>query len=854
MSFKFIKIEKKIISKESSDFEENDDSDNENIEDENINQINNYQINNNLSSKILSQNITKNPEINLNKEKAQEKEQENNKNTETQFYELTTNGLVEKIKTDYDSIYINQQKEINNFVEKLAKENSELKLKISELNQEIIKLQIKNEFYIDNNNINKNNEINIINRDNEINKEKIENEKKRIKEEYNYIMQNMSSNIISKNIKYLYDTLMNSLENIFQIQKINFLLQEENDKLKAENTQIKLNFLEQKNKIMQSLINIKSETNAELNLLKKNQIFEKNNEIINWDNNVYLYYIEKIKNLTYEKNKLLTSNYDFFIKINDLSQIIEEKNITINSQLQKISSDDLKILNLEQQLNTLKIKNKEIISQLNLAQEKMDESSFEKNPNNFLEEKIFLNKYNILKKQYENKITQLNKVLECITQKNLNLNQKNEDVQQEIEKLLNDNSLKENLINTITNEKNKLIKELNEIKINLKLKEEQLITNETQYENKIKTVKENLYNENTNKANNIDIDKVKSLINTIYEKIPNDICNNKNINSNINLFLKKNINEIAKLNEINKAINVLNKNQEINLIIKSENEQLKNHIKEIINLTLDKTNIIYLEKLIQDSPNISFEQLFLKIINYIKIHKICYSLQKIKTVLNYSEKYISRLSEKNTNININNIQEEINKINEEMNEIKNGIKNISLDLEKKVKNFLAKDEIKVEVNNIQKKYEKIITDIFEYFLQYKNITNNKEILTLQIPIKSYNAMIENNMNNLTLITQSIDSWNNFINNESNEINDIFFQELINMTNITNNLDSDNLSDLFIQENNDENENDSGGDERNVIINENENENFSEGKDNEENENENESQSQSQSQYTLENKE
>ena len=440
MSFKFIKIEKKIISKESSDFEENDDSDNENIEDENINQINNYQINNNLSSKILSQNITKNPEINLNKEKAQEKEQENNKNTETQFYELTTNGLVEKIKTDYDSIYINQQKEINNFVEKLAKENSELKLKISELNQEIIKLQIKNEFYIDNNNINKNNEINIINRDNEINKEKIENEKKRIKEEYNYIMQNMSSNIISKNIKYLYDTLMNSLENIFQIQKINFLLQEENDKLKAENTQIKLNFLEQKNKIMQSLINIKSETNAELNFLKKNQIFEKNNEIINWDNNVYLYYIEKIKNLTYEKNKLLTSNYDFFIKINDLSQIIEEKNITINSQFQKISSDDLKILNLEQQLNTLKIKNKEIISQLNLAQEKMDESSFEKNPNNFLEEKIFLNKYNILKKQYENKITQLNKELECITQKNLNLNQKNEDVQQEIEKLLNDNS------------------------------------------------------------------------------------------------------------------------------------------------------------------------------------------------------------------------------------------------------------------------------------------------------------------------------------------------------------------------------------------------------------------------------
>ena len=136
MSFKFIKIEKKVISKESSDFEENE-SDNENlVEEEKINQIqmNNYQINNNLSSKkITSQNNVQN----LNKEKSQEKEQETNKNITTQLYELTTNGLVDKIKNDYDSLYINQQNDINKFVEKLAKENSELKLEISELNQEI---------------------------------------------------------------------------------------------------------------------------------------------------------------------------------------------------------------------------------------------------------------------------------------------------------------------------------------------------------------------------------------------------------------------------------------------------------------------------------------------------------------------------------------------------------------------------------------------------------------------------------------------------------------------------------------------------------------------------------------------
>ena len=845
MSFKFIKIEKKVISKESSDFEENE-SDNENlVEDEKINQIqmNNYQINNNLSSKkITSQNNVQN----LNKEKAQEKEQETNKNIETQLYELTTNGLVDKIKNDYDSLYINQQNDINKFVEKLAKENSELKLEISELNQKIIQLQIKNELnsndYIYNNN-NEFIENNLINKNIEINTEKIGIEKNRIKDEYNYIIQNITSNIISKNIKSLYDTLIRYIDEILKIQKINILLQEENNKLKKENDKIKLNFLEEKNKIVQKIIQIQSETNSDINILNNNKTIENKNLIINTDDNVYLSYIEKIKNLTYEKNKLLSCNYDFFIKINDLTQIIEEKNNIINTQIKQISSYDLKILNLEQELTTTKIKNKEINFQLIKAKEKMDESSFEKNDNNFLEEKIFENKYNIIKKQYENKISQLNKNLDDITQKNMNLNKKNKELKENNENLINDNLSKQNLIDNITQEKNNIYKELTNLKTELQLTQEQLITNENEYETKIKSVKETITTDNNNK--NINIDKIKSLINNIYEKLPNNYSNNKNINSNINIFVKNNINEIAKLNEINKQINILNKNEEINLAIKEENEKLKNHIKEIINLTLEKTNIIYIEKLKQDFTNISFEQLFLKIINYIKIFKICYLLQKTKTELNYSEKYITWLNEKN---NFKEIKIEINKINEEINEIKNIIKNNSLDFEKKVKNFLSKDEIKVEINNIQKKYEKIITDIFEYFLQYKNYSNDKEYLTLQIPIKNYNSMIENNMSNLSLITQSIESWNIFINNDLNENNNNFFQEIINMTTINNNLEYNNMNDLINSFEEKENENETG-DERNDNINV--NENNSERKINEENEdNENENESQ----YTLDNKE
>ena len=60
----------------------------------------------------------------------------------------------------------------------------------------------------------------------------------------------------------------------------------------------------------------------------------------------------------------MSSNYDFFVKINDLSQMIEEKNNIINEQLKSISSNELKILNLKKDLNSINIKYKETSNQL----------------------------------------------------------------------------------------------------------------------------------------------------------------------------------------------------------------------------------------------------------------------------------------------------------------------------------------------------------------------------------------------------------------------------------------------------------------------------------------------------------
>ena len=844
MSFKFTKLEKKTFSKESSDFDELD-LDNENVDDEKINKINNYQINNNLSSQLASMNNIKISEEEKIKEKEPQKNQEEKINN-TQFYELTTNNLVEKIKNEYDEIYLNQQNDINKFVEKLANENSELKLEISKLKSEIMNYKIKNEFNYNNNyNLNKVDK----NKENEINLEQFEEENKKINDEYNYIIQNISSNIIIKNIKSLYDKLIKSQNELYNIQNINIKLKEENEKLNLENNKVKFEFIKEKNKIIEKIIEIQSKVNSDIEL-NKNIFLNQNEE--NKLNNVYLYYIDKIKNLTYEKNKLLTCNYDFFIKINDLSQLIEEKNNIINEKQKIISSNELKILNLEQEINIIKIKNKEISNQLKEAQIKINEFSFDKGDNIVFQEKILDNKYNMMKRQLENKIAQLNKNLEDLNIKNINISKNNKELKETNEKLVTDFLLKKEQLDNIMNEKNKLIKDINNLKTDIKIKEEEIITNKNGCENKIRYLEENINNVNDNKKD--DIDQIKSLINSIYEKVP--INNENNINSNIALFLKNNINEIAKLKEINKLMYSLYKNKEMNIILKEENEKLKNHIKEIMNLTLEKANITYIEKFKEEFINISLEQLILKIINFIKVYKICFLLQKIKTILNYSEKYINWLNEKeffkNNNTSFDDVQLELKKIEEEINNIKIILKNNSLDFEKKIKNYLSKDEIKVEINNIQKKYEKIITDIIEYFLKHKinNYKEDKEILSLQIPIKNYNLMIENNMNNLSLINQSIDSWSFFVNNDLNENNDNVFQAIINMTNLNNNIELNNINDFVVNNNNTENNMNENKYINSYEKEENEND---ENESNERNDTENK-EKENESQYSIENKE
>ena len=793
------------------------------------------------NSTIINNNSFNNG-INMENQKKEEEIYNNNINNndnETKFYELNTNKIVDIIKNDYDEIYIKQNEDISKFVDKLAKENSSLKLEIKKLKSENIKLKTKIEFYqksfLVTRSLN-NKEKNDINKKLEINLENYEKEKDNIKNEYENILINISSSIIKSDLKALYEKLLNYKNDLFNYQKIITILQDENDKLKEENDIIKFNISEEKNKIIEKILEIQDKTNSNIEL-NKNLLFNKEdndkiikNNYLNEDfskNEKFSSYIEKIKNLTYEKNKLLSCNYDFFIKLNDLSNTIEEKNNIINEHIQKINDLELQILNYSHENKNINLKYNESLNLIKELQDNNDKNQeiINKKENILsLEERLKENKFNNIKNQYEIKISKLNESLTNFTKMNEQLNLELQKLKDNYEIAKNSSYLYKEDYEKISKEKNILAKELNKIKTDLKLKEEQMKINKKENEKKIQKIIEDIENKYKDK---IEYSLIQSSINNIYNNVisknnKNNFDNNKN--SNISNFISNNINDLAKLNEINKHINFLYYNQQLSFLIKEENEKLKSHIKEIINITLENTSLTYIQKFCEDFNSISIDQLLLKIIDYIKVIKVCFLLQKIKTSVKFGEKYINWLNEKeyfkDNNSSIKDLKDEINNINNDIDIIKNTIKNNTLNMEKKFKNFLSKEEVRTKLNDIQKNYENIISGLFEYFLKYKVINeNNQEFLILRIPINSYNLMIENNMNNLSLIGQSLESWNLYISNELDYNNNNYFQEIINLTNIQNLLEYNNINDI-IQNNEIIQKNDviQGGDTNNNNIN------------------------------------
>ena len=463
MSFKFKKIDFNN-SKEISRFYEYD-IENCNKDDEKINKINNSNLTGKIgnqfkqeiangdedevdkvdfdSSKKNNIKIVHNYDKNNENESIVEGIYKNNyisNRNEAQFYELNTNKLVDIIKNDYNNIYIKQNEEVTIFVDKLAKENTLLKIMANNLHLDISKLKTQNEYY--KKLLVKNQELELINETNYINKNKQiklnleihEKEKENIKNEYESILLNNPSSLILKHIKSLYTQLIKCKDDLYNTRKIAMFLQEEIDKLKEKNEYINSHLDEEKNKIIGKIIEIQEKVNKEIELNKnmiinninnsndKSNIFVEanNNEekisnenrddkynLFGSNNNPYLFYIDKIKDLTYEKNKLLSCNYDFFVKINDLTQTIEEKNSIINNQIKKNGNLESELLKLEKENKIIKLKFEETDNLIKELQAKNSEIIKKREENVKFDLKLMENKYNIMKSQYEYKIMEI---------------------------------------------------------------------------------------------------------------------------------------------------------------------------------------------------------------------------------------------------------------------------------------------------------------------------------------------------------------------------------------------------------------------------------------------------------------
>ena len=439
--------------------------------------------------------------------------------------------------------------------EKINQNNISYELQINELQKQIItfkqkiqfleyKLKISTENNYINNNLNKikNSPFNISKTDNNknipyssstrihLNNNNI-NPQILLKKDNEIMLYKNKLNFFQKKINILMTELnkLNSINNDTTINKFQKEIQLKNNQILKLNNQIKM-IENDRNKLkieLQSYINGSPNNN---NLQNKNEIQELNNQIMNLSK-----IIEEKDNIINQQNNLNMGNFD---EIN-ISQLIQENN-NLKEELLKYTDNK----NIGIDFDTLIKENKEYKKQFEELQDK------------FIKTKIF----------YDENLT------------NLQNNFKNKDLINELMEY------KKSLLNTEL-EKNKLIKELNEIKNNNEFNisnnindKNELIKkiNELSLNNKIiQDSKNNL--ENDIKKKNEELEGLKIFIQKLQnerEKFDsihlNDISNLSKNDKKNGIPFEKYANLINKLNDTEKQIEMLQKS----------NIDLQNKLKE----------------------------------------------------------------------------------------------------------------------------------------------------------------------------------------------------------------------------------------------------------------------------------
>ena len=431
----------------------------------------------------------------------------NLKNNESEDNKIELNNI-ELIKKYEDLIEDNRLlndalNERTSKLNKIIKENVLLKSHINQLEDYNKKSAQKIKFYEEQFCLFKNNSDNY---------QKIINELKLQNEKLNNIVKMENNNEFQKNMEndfkiQIKEEILNIKKNLNEISSQNKNKNINNDETK--NLENKINNLLNENKTLK-------EMNGKLN--SQNELINIENKKLFNQNYIYLSEIEKYKK-----------------QINDFNQIIEKKDILINSLKEK------DMINTEKKEESLEL------SKLKINEKKLKE------------EKIELN----------NKVNELNLKLDNIINKNKNAIEELKQKENEIKKLIREINNKDKLYTTLKSENNGKIKEL---EMNIKKYEEEK-------KKKNKRINE-LKTENDDK-----IKIISELNNKIKEKEDNASQLQKQaesklnkFNNNINNSLEKESNSKENIDEMGKSGNENINNKKENKI--EENKKEKTEKKE----------------------------------------------------------------------------------------------------------------------------------------------------------------------------------------------------------------------------------------------------------------------------------
>ena len=541
------------------------------------------------------------------------------------------------------------------------------------------------------------------------------------------------------NLKNATDAEFLAKEDLINQQILNDSLNNEIKELKLTNNNIK-NEYESKIKALNYKLNVSNEKIVEVQLetekyksyVKENQRLKEKINLLNSykDTDKKISELEKIINgkndliqeLTKEKNKIQDKNISLIQELSQLKQDIfnlENKNLSLDNELRKIKNENQEIKLNQNIKNKNKKEKKDNNNEINLSQALLENDSNEEEEEDYKQKyldmkdemEMYKNIVNPLTEEKDKLETEIKELKETIEKLGGNKEKKNENNNIENEEMNHDKEI--NALKQKINEQNNISEELRKIVDNKEKKNDEYKKNLSEMQQQLETYKNAVGLLTEEKGEHInEIKKLKELNKKLESELFSDEPNN-NINKNINV------------------INNLVDNNKYSENAEKEIKELKEKINERDGLIETLQGIISGDKDITALKNDGED--YKKMYNKIKEEK-----EELEKRIKSSDEMNKKLEEEINAIKMNNdiLNKEINELKDKNNNkiIIEDDGNYNKIINKKLDELISENEnIK---NNSINEHQLIASSMFELSIQYfqlkkelddiKNLENSGE--------------------------------------------------------------------------------------------------------------------------------